>query len=194
MQNSTSGFVYIIHAIGTSRIKIGHSVEPEKRLKELQTGSPYKLRLIESWPGTKADERRAHTCLSQYRQTGEWFDVPPFIRLRIRELIANQAGNCYRHISVKECLLRSLPPARNGAWWEMIPKTYGYKINLRWRDGCRKLVYNFAGLSYRAIEVLLDADEQRGKLLLTGHLLGELFDKNRKDVAAKIIIQRGGNL
>jgi hypothetical protein len=80
MQNSTpTGFVYVIHAVGTNRIKIGYSADPEKRLAQLQTGSPYELKLLAQWPGTAEVEQRIHQRLAQYRCGGEWFSVPPFI-------------------------------------------------------------------------------------------------------------------
>jgi hypothetical protein len=47
-----TGFVYVIHAVGTNRVKIGYSTKPEKRLLHLRTGSPFELRLLGKWPGT----------------------------------------------------------------------------------------------------------------------------------------------
>lgn len=85
------GFVYVIHAVGTNRIKIGYSVDPEKRLAQLQTGSPYELRLLAKWPGTIEAEQRAHQCLTQYRCGGEWFSVPPFIGQIIHQAITGWA-------------------------------------------------------------------------------------------------------
>lgn len=81
------GFVYVIHATGTNRIKIGYSASPKDRLTQLQTGSPVPLQLLASWPGSVERERRVHRYLSQFRQTGEWFEVPPFVGLQIYELV-----------------------------------------------------------------------------------------------------------
>lgn len=72
------GFVYIIHAVGTNRIKIGFTADLKRRLKALQTAAPYPLQMLASWPGTEARERRVHRYLSQFRKVGEWFEVPPF--------------------------------------------------------------------------------------------------------------------
>jgi hypothetical protein len=82
-----NGFVYVIHAMGTNRIKIGHSADPEKRLAQLQTGSPHELKLLGQWPGTIEVEQLVHKRLAEYRCGGEWFSVPPFIGNVIRQAI-----------------------------------------------------------------------------------------------------------
>lgn len=73
-----TGYVYVIHAIGTNRIKIGHTTDLKGRLRGLQTAAPYPLQMLANWPGTKARERRVHRYLNQFRKVGEWFEVPPF--------------------------------------------------------------------------------------------------------------------
>src|SRR5262245_1596456 len=72
MQNSTrTGFIYAIQSATTKLIKIGFSATPEGRLKGLQTGSPDKLELLKTWPGTMDDEKRIHRCLRKFRKHGE---------------------------------------------------------------------------------------------------------------------------
>jgi hypothetical protein len=71
------GFVYVIHAVGTDRVKIGYSAEPEKRLADLQTASPFPLALIGKREGAPDLERRFHRHLSEYRRIGEWFEFDP---------------------------------------------------------------------------------------------------------------------
>ena len=71
------GFVYIIHAVGTNRVKVGYSVEPTKRLLELQTGSPFPLALMGIREGTIALEQAIHRRLQEYHQVGEWFEIDP---------------------------------------------------------------------------------------------------------------------
>ena len=43
------GYVYLIQMSRTSFLKIGMSLEPDVRLRTLQTGNPYPLRLVKSW-------------------------------------------------------------------------------------------------------------------------------------------------
>lgn len=72
---SEQGFIYAIQSSKTKLIKIGFSVMPEGRVKGLQTGSPDKLKLLKTWPGTMSDEKRIHRCLKEHRVHGEWFEV-----------------------------------------------------------------------------------------------------------------------
>ena len=51
------GFVYVIRAVGTRRIKIGFTTQPKERLASLQTGSPFPLEMISCRPGDRGDER-----------------------------------------------------------------------------------------------------------------------------------------
>jgi hypothetical protein len=67
--------VYFIEAIGTNRVKIGHAEDPEKRLAELQTASPFDLQLLFSFPGDEALEAQYHAKYAhlRVRPNGEWF-------------------------------------------------------------------------------------------------------------------------
>lgn len=71
-----SQYLYIIQSDKTGSLKIGRSKDPEKRLKQLQTGSPYSLKLIFMAEGKGHLEKRLHERLKDYRQRrkGEWFD------------------------------------------------------------------------------------------------------------------------
>ena len=74
--------VYLIEAEGLGYIKIGLAENPSFRLKQLQTGSPVKLRLRASIPcdvkDAQAYERGLHKQLKEYHVLGEWFlaDAP----------------------------------------------------------------------------------------------------------------------
>ena len=71
-------FVYVISG-DHGRHKIGVSDNPQQRLRELQTGSPFPLRLefVGQTEGEAfAIEGDAHFMLHQHRQAGEWFMVP----------------------------------------------------------------------------------------------------------------------
>lgn len=56
-----------------SLIKIGHSRSPEKRLKQIQTGSGQSLRILVTTPGDRYLEQKYHRRWSSRRQMGEWF-------------------------------------------------------------------------------------------------------------------------
>ena len=68
--------LYIIQAHTTGAIKIGRSKHVHKRLSQLQTGCPYRLRLIIHIPGQGDLEKGLHRRLSDHRIRrfkGEWF-------------------------------------------------------------------------------------------------------------------------
>jgi len=68
-----SGFIY---AIGNGDlVKIGWSIDPNRRLAALQTGSPESLVLLGVVAGTRQAERDAHLKLGAWRVRGEWFKI-----------------------------------------------------------------------------------------------------------------------
>jgi hypothetical protein len=77
--------VYVIAAPdGTS--KIGIAGDPEKRLRELQTGSPVLLTLVGAMPGGLALERLLHRRWAAHRIHGEWF--APEVQHDLAQLLA----------------------------------------------------------------------------------------------------------
>lgn len=68
------GFVYFWRVGGA--VKVGYTKrEPEKRLRELQTGAAGCGHLIRVEPGCLADERFFHFLFREYQLRGEWFLV-----------------------------------------------------------------------------------------------------------------------
>ena len=65
--------LYIIQSDVTGMIKIGRSKNPQKRLKQLQTGNPNKLKIIAEFKGEGWKEKIIHERLRMYRLEGEWF-------------------------------------------------------------------------------------------------------------------------
>ena len=63
--------VYLLHAEDTKRYKIGTtSSTVERRLKELQTGCPFKLRPVKSVVGGLNKEYKIHDKFKEYRSQG----------------------------------------------------------------------------------------------------------------------------
>jgi hypothetical protein len=73
----TEQSVYFIEAQGTDLVKIGIAAVPTERLRELQTASPHKLRILATMPGGKPVESRLHRHFAAHRATGEWFHRNP---------------------------------------------------------------------------------------------------------------------
>jgi Meiotically up-regulated gene 113 len=83
-QSSSNGgsFLYVITG-DHERVKVGVSIDPNKRRAQLQTGSPFPLRIayVAVTPGTGYDiEGEAKRTLDRYRcpdgSGDEWFNVP----------------------------------------------------------------------------------------------------------------------
>ncbi len=93
------------------RIKIGISKNVSKRLSQLQTGSPYKLKLmgwIES-NNDKALERELHKKYSNYNSHLEWFNLSS---CRVLEELKNHSTDSY--ISVNENAFEIVSHDRDG--------------------------------------------------------------------------------
>lgn len=76
--NTDYGYIYIVHAIGTNRYKIGLTRrDVETRFKELNSRqSPYPLELMGSilaWNVAEV-ERELHQRFANYRKHNEWFE------------------------------------------------------------------------------------------------------------------------
>lgn len=65
--------IYFALALDGPFVKIGYSCNPTKRVKDLQTACPHKLKLAGVKPGTQADEKIIHDMFSKDRLHGEWF-------------------------------------------------------------------------------------------------------------------------
>lgn len=70
-------FVYLIHAVGTYRFKIGRSKEPQGRVRQLAAASPVALRLVgkRRCRDAVAEERKLHEAFASARKHGEWFEL-----------------------------------------------------------------------------------------------------------------------
>jgi hypothetical protein len=74
-----TGFVYLVWAKGTDKYKIGSSGYPERRIKELQVGSPIKLEFVvcKESESYEAEERTLHRKWKNCNSHGEWFTFHP---------------------------------------------------------------------------------------------------------------------
>lgn len=71
------GYLYVIAASEQGPVKLGRSATPQKRLKQLQTGSQDRLQLFYSVL-VESDvrlEKELHRLNRHLRRKGEWFDM-----------------------------------------------------------------------------------------------------------------------
>lgn len=66
--------IYVMGESRTGIVKIGYSVEPMKRLKEVQAGNHRQLQVLMTLPGDRRAERKLHERLADLCVGGEWFD------------------------------------------------------------------------------------------------------------------------
>ena len=69
-------------------IKIGVSQNVEKRLKQLQTAHPHRLRILAVLVGGALREGDYHARFAEHRLEGEWFERAPAILAEIERLLA----------------------------------------------------------------------------------------------------------
>jgi hypothetical protein len=67
--------IYFIRAVGTDLVKIGKARDPERRLGELQTGSPHALKIEAMCRGYSRVERYLHDKCAERHVRGEWYRI-----------------------------------------------------------------------------------------------------------------------
>lgn len=82
VEQSSSTKRHYLYAISNGdAIKVGFSVNPKARLKDMQTSNHNELRIVwqcycaESPKEASRQERRLHKFIDKYRLRGEWFDI-----------------------------------------------------------------------------------------------------------------------
>lgn len=68
------GWTYCIRDDASQAVKIGFSRDPERRLRQLQTANPNRLRLVSAMFSTDEFERMMHRSFAVHAKGGEWFD------------------------------------------------------------------------------------------------------------------------
>lgn len=84
-----NGYVYFIGNLQNKVVKIGFSKKPNKRLKQLQTGSPLKLKVIYKTKGSKLKEADLQKKFSKQRTQGEWFSISGELKETLLDLGVN---------------------------------------------------------------------------------------------------------
>lgn len=93
-------FIYVISG-DHGRQKIGVSDDPAQRIRDLQTGSPFRLSF--EFLGLTNDtayaiESEVHLLLAQHRQSGEWFTIPPEMAIAAVMATARRLGHSLKPV------------------------------------------------------------------------------------------------
>lgn len=84
--------VYFIVSDESQTVKIGWAYNPEKRRRELQTGSPFTLRIATTVTGGQGEEAKLHRRFAhlRIRSDGEWFYLKDELAAHLEELATEQ--------------------------------------------------------------------------------------------------------
>lgn len=93
---ATHQSVYVVKG-GWKHIKIGISTNVPERLRGIQTGCPFPVKLLSQWrtPHARKVEKAAHDALVKYRSAGEWFNIPTNVGIAVVDTLvkANPRSN-----------------------------------------------------------------------------------------------------
>jgi excisionase family DNA binding protein len=67
-------------------VKIGKAMSPEGRLRDLQCGYPYELKILATIEGSDGVEQGYHRQFAHCRLNGEWFERTPEIEAEIKRI------------------------------------------------------------------------------------------------------------
>lgn len=67
--------IYFLHAPSARAIKIGISIDIDKRIQSLRSGSPVSLTLLGTIAGGADEEKEIHNRWAHIRMHGEWFSA-----------------------------------------------------------------------------------------------------------------------
>ncbi len=83
-RRSQSSFVYLMECLSTGLFKIGRTTDLVSRLKQIQSMSAGRLRIVQYARGGSELESRLHREFSGKRQHGEWFSFDDLDLQRIK--------------------------------------------------------------------------------------------------------------
>ena len=144
-------------ALESGPIKIGHTVDLERRLAEIQLCSPGKVNLIGSVDGDRRTEAYFHRRFASHRAFGEWYqphtEVSSYIDRVICDGTAAIPEAFRKRVEYSRCVKRDIQEILASAlnWIEEIgsPAPFDEKITVR-----LKRVADSAGVSPRAVRAI----------------------------------------
>lgn len=90
----------LVGAPGSSLVKVGRSADPYRRLRELESGMPFRLEMYAVWENCGDFETAVHRALSPYRAQGttcrEWYSCHPEVAHASVQLLLAPAGRLPR--------------------------------------------------------------------------------------------------
>jgi len=75
--------IYFLKA--ESKIKIGYTDDPNKRISSIQVSSPFPFEVLLIIDGNYEKEKELHFAFKEFRTSGEWFELSESIKFFINE-------------------------------------------------------------------------------------------------------------
>ena len=104
----SAGYVYMVHGVGTNFIKIGMTSDLSSRLRQIEQGVPFKIRLLSAQlvHNAQAAESSLLAQYAIYKTRGEWFALPKEVMQQwpIEEQLMNDYDNDQGQIEATEWL------------------------------------------------------------------------------------------
>lgn len=85
LKQKSEGYVYFVQC--DAFVKIGHSLEPRRRIGHIATNSPHECTLIGMAAGGNRLEKELHAKFAEHRHRGEWFRLTPELLKVIKSII-----------------------------------------------------------------------------------------------------------
>ena len=70
---TAQGHIYFLRSMPDGPVKIGWSLNPDRRIKDFQTAHPFPLQIIRTIAAPMAGEKALHRHFKPLRLSGEWF-------------------------------------------------------------------------------------------------------------------------
>jgi hypothetical protein len=118
VDDSESGYIYVVEAVGIDRFKIGASKGLHGRVEGIQTTCPVPAKLRLWLHGGFKLEGKLHRLFDRFRCNGEWFEACPALRQFVEDALPFQR-DCERLRSPKrapgvDCVEEQLAAERRG--------------------------------------------------------------------------------
>ena len=82
--NKISAVYFLVEGFGDARlVKVGRTIDTERRLAELQTGNGRKVRYLGWIPGGSKEERAIQVAMSEFHERGEWYRLTDEVKVLI---------------------------------------------------------------------------------------------------------------
>lgn len=117
--HAATGSVYVIRNPATNALKIGHSGDPRRRLRELQTGNSVRLEIVGLVAASRKFEALMQEEFSDLALEGEWFSGADEILAWLNRLTGGEPVGACRFVSG-----RSSP-----GWWVWDEETQSHRFS-----------------------------------------------------------------